>query len=191
MRGAKAQTVTSAGGTVFIRYKSTRCRPFGRLLLGSALLFFLGTSAAWATTYTWNSTSSTDWFTGTNWTPSGPPTSADTAVINLGASGPIVTATGALASAVDVGTASTGGTLGVQSAGTLTDTNSTIGGGGFTGTVTVTGTGSTWTNSNDLYLGYSGVGVLNVESGGDVSSAQVFMGYNSGESGTATVTGTG
>ena len=37
---------------------------------------------------------------------------------------------------------------------------------GSTGTVTVDGTGSTWTNSGDLYVGYSGSGTLNITNGG-------------------------
>ena len=62
---------------------------------------------------------------------------------------------------------------------------------GSTGTATVTGTGSKWTNSGSLYVGYSGSGTLNIEAGGQVSNTNGYLGYNSGSTGTATVTGTG
>ena len=35
-----------------------------------------------------------------------------------------------------------------------------------TGTVTVDGTGSTWTNSGDLYVGHYGIGTLDSTNGG-------------------------
>ena len=43
---------------------------------------------------------------------------------------------------------------------------------GSTGVVTVAGTGSTWTNSGDLYVGNSGNGTLNITGGGAVSNTQ-------------------
>ena len=57
------------------------------------------------------------------------------------------------------------------------------------GTVTVTGSGSKWTNSSDLYVGYNGKGTLNVESGGAVSAGACEIGFKSGSSGKVTVTG--
>ena len=58
-----------------------------------------------------------------------------------------------------------------------------------TGTATVTGAGSTWTNTSDLRVGYSGTGVLDVEDQGLVTNLVGYLGENSGSSGTATVTG--
>jgi T5SS/PEP-CTERM-associated repeat protein len=73
---------------------------------------------------------------------------------------------------------------------------------GSTGEVTVNGAGSTWTNSDeDLYIGYSGNGTLNITGGGTVnnyekdvkpdyaSNSRIFVGYNSGSIGTVTVGG--
>jgi T5SS/PEP-CTERM-associated repeat protein len=40
---------------------------------------------------------------------------------------------------------------------------------GSTGRVTVSGAGSTWTNSSELYVGYEGAGTLNITAGGVVS----------------------
>ena len=45
------------------------------------------------------------------------------------------------------------------------------------GEVTVDGAGSTWTNNNDLYLGYGGEGNLYINNGGTVSSSTGYIGY--------------
>ncbi|HEX3666828.1 MAG TPA: hypothetical protein VHU23_16510 [Rhizomicrobium sp.] len=120
------------------------------------------------------------------------PTSTSTAVINLGSSGPIVNATGAVANTVEVGTTATGGTLGVQSGGVLTDASGWIGqNAGSTGTATVSGSGATWTNTAGIRVGNSGSGTLNIQSGGTVNTALGYLGYAVGSSGIATVTGSG
>ncbi|MCK9555105.1 autotransporter domain-containing protein [bacterium] len=59
-----------------------------------------------------------------------------------------------------------------------------------TGVFTV-GAGSTWTNSNDLYVGHSGVGDFAVSGGGLVDSDYGVIGYNVGSEGAAVVTGAG
>ena len=61
---------------------------------------------------------------------------------------------------------------------------------GSTGTVTVTGTGSTWTNGSALYVGDRGTGTMNILDGGAVSNLIGAVGYNSG-AGTVTVNGVG
>ena len=60
-----------------------------------------------------------------------------------------------------------------------------------TGTVTVTGTGSKWTNSSKLTVGNSGSGTLTVEAGGEVSNTTGYIGYESSSTGVATVAGAG
>ncbi|MGI8397623.1 autotransporter outer membrane beta-barrel domain-containing protein [Agrobacterium deltaense] len=62
---------------------------------------------------------------------------------------------------------------------------------GASGTVTVTGAGSTWTNSDDLYVGHQGTGTLSIEDGGVVDNVAGHVGYFSGASGSVTVTGAG
>jgi len=59
------------------------------------------------------------------------------------------------------------------------------------GTVTVTGTGSTWTNSFDLWVGENGTGTFNVSNGGSVSNGEGCIGCNFGADGTANVDGAG
>jgi T5SS/PEP-CTERM-associated repeat protein len=67
---------------------------------------------------------------------------------------------------------------------------------GAVGTVQVDGTGSTWSNSSNVDVGYSGAGSLNITQGAQVSSVSTTnnynnIGYNKGASGTVTVDGTG
>ena len=63
---------------------------------------------------------------------------------------------------------------------------------GSTGTAIVTGSGSKWTNSNELYVGKSGSGSLTIADGGQISNTSYcYLGYDSDSSGTATITGSG
>ena len=89
------------------------------------------------------------------------------------------------------------GTLTVNSGSTLVCGSSYVGNNsGVTGTATVTGAGSKWTvgdnvSSSDLFIGFSGNGKLTVEAGGQVASKYSDLGYLSGSTGIATVTGAG
>jgi T5SS/PEP-CTERM-associated repeat protein len=62
---------------------------------------------------------------------------------------------------------------------------------GGVGTVTVSGAGSQWTNTSDLYVGYSGQGTLSILDGGKVSNTFGYVGTASGGVGTVTVSGVG
>jgi T5SS/PEP-CTERM-associated repeat protein len=62
---------------------------------------------------------------------------------------------------------------------------------GSTGTATIAGNGSTWTNSNQLYVGQSGNGTLIIQAGGKVSNSTGYLGCNSSSTGTATIAGNG
>lgn len=63
---------------------------------------------------------------------------------------------------------------------------------GAEGTVTVTGAGSAWSNSDDLYIGFDGTGTLSIDDGGAVDNVNGYIGYFSGAaSGRVTVTGSG
>ena len=85
------------------------------------------------------------------------------------------------------------GTLNIEDGGTV-NTNADINTLGFTsdstGTATITGTDSTWTNSDDLTVGRHGNGTLNIKAGGAVSNLSGFIGRDPGSTGSATVTGT-
>jgi T5SS/PEP-CTERM-associated repeat protein len=60
-----------------------------------------------------------------------------------------------------------------------------------TGTVTVTGTNSSWGVAGTLYVGQGGTGTLTVSDGGQVLSRDGFVGQQAGSVGTATITGQG
>ena len=62
---------------------------------------------------------------------------------------------------------------------------------GSSGSATVTGPGSTWTNSGILNVGHSGNGTVNITNGGVVTNGLTYVGSNAGGVGTVTVTGTG
>ncbi|WP_292190062.1 autotransporter domain-containing protein [Mesorhizobium sp.] len=83
------------------------------------------------------------------------------------------------------------GTLTISNGGIVSDTVGHIGSGQGTGTVTVGGIGSTWTNSGDLYIAEFGVGTLNIANGGKVSDVTGTIGWHAGSNGSVTVDGAG
>lgn len=85
------------------------------------------------------------------------------------------------------------GILNIKDGGRVVNRDGFIGGnwnlsGTGTGTAIVTGANSTWTNSNNLYVGQSGKGTLIIENGGAVTNLIGYISMYSGGS-TATVTG--
>jgi T5SS/PEP-CTERM-associated repeat protein len=84
------------------------------------------------------------------------------------------------------------GSLTIQDGIKVNSTDAFIGyNSGSTGTATVTGTGSTWTN-NGLYVGNFGSGTLSITNGGTVSTAWFgYVGYNPGSRGLVAVDGAG
>ncbi len=62
---------------------------------------------------------------------------------------------------------------------------------GTDGTVIVRGTGASWENSAELYVGDEGTGTLTIEDGGTAKDASAYIGHASGGTGTVTVIGTG
>jgi len=86
------------------------------------------------------------------------------------------------------------GELTVSNGGDITNANSGYVGRrtDSVGVVTVTGSGSTWTNSDALAIGFEGNGTLNVEAGGHVHSVNnTLIGDQDTSVSTATVTGAG
>ncbi|MBO9579692.1 MAG: autotransporter-associated beta strand repeat-containing protein [Sphingobium sp.] len=88
------------------------------------------------------------------------------------------------------------GTLRIIGGAKVTDRFGSIGvAAGSIGTVTVSGTGSTWSNSSQLSVGVEGTGRLNIEDGGRIVSGSgggiASIGSLAGSTGTVTVTGAG
>lgn len=79
------------------------------------------------------------------------------------------------------------GTLTISNGGAVSNANNGIIGsaGGSTGTVTVDGSGSSWTISNSLFVGGTGAGTLTIRNGGSVSAngnGGVIVGFNTSSS---------
>ena len=88
------------------------------------------------------------------------------------------------------------GTLNITNGGSVSNSStfsySSIGNSsGSTGTVTVDGACSTWTNGWCLYVGESGSGMLKITGGGTVRNTYGYIGDWSGSNGTVTVDGSG
>ncbi len=92
---------------------------------------------------------------------------------------------------VAVGNAGSG-TLDIISGGVVTSVGTSIISNFLTSTgiVTITGSGSSWTNTGDLDVGADGTATLNINSGGGLSNTNGYIGHNTG-SGAATIDGTG
>jgi len=85
-----------------------------------------------------------------------------------------------------------GGTLYITNGGSVSnDSSGSIGHySGSTGAVTVSGAGSTWTNSKRLYVGRNGGATLDITNGGIFSNdSSGSIGYYSGSTGAVTVSG--
>jgi fibronectin-binding autotransporter adhesin len=82
--------------------------------------------------------------------------------------------------------------LGILAGGKANSSSGNIGDqAGSIGSAVVSGTGSAWNNSGNLYVGNLGRGTITVENGATVTSAIGYIGNNAASSGTATVTGQG
>ena len=139
----------------------------------------------------WNGSASTDWFNAGNWAAIVPNNTTSTRIDTVTPNATVIGAAGAQATGLRVGVAATGA-LTIQNGGTVNNTLGIIGdNAGSTGTATVDGAGSRWTNSSDFYVGHSGTGTLTIRNGGAVSNVVGFVGRYSTSTSTATVDGAG
>ncbi len=87
------------------------------------------------------------------------------------------------------------GSLSIADGGRVSNALGWLGAGNYlakgSGTATVSGSGSTWTNNGQLILGFAGTGSMSVSDGGNVSNGNGYLGYYSGDTGRATVSGAG
>ncbi|QTL04661.1 autotransporter domain-containing protein [Aquabacter sp. L1I39] len=108
----------------------------------------------------------------------------------------------ALTGSLSVTTATVGSdasaTLAISGGGSLTSANATVGGpAGGVGTVTISGVGSSWTNTSELTVGYDGgTGSITVSDGASLTARRLALSTASWESGSGgngslTVTGAG
>src|SRR5437870_10759740 len=139
----------------------------------------------------WTGAASTDWFSAGNWSAGVPTSSTSTRIDTVTPNATVIGAAGAQATGLRVGVFGTGA-LTIQNGGTVSNTLGIIADqAGSSGTATVDGAGSTWTNSSDFYVGHAGSGTLTIRNGGALSNVHGFVGNFSGSSGIATVDGAG
>ncbi|MDJ0513734.1 MAG: autotransporter domain-containing protein [Methyloceanibacter sp.] len=150
-------------------------------------------------TFTWTGSVSTNWLRGFNWNSGfvpgrGPIRNVDVDIVNVVPNQPIIDGSDPVYLPVDLGTGDIQvdiGLLTIRNAGELRNQYGRIGQElGSNGAVTVTGDGSVWENTGNLYVGYYGTGTLNIENGGRVSTEQeAYIGLMNGGNGEVTVTG--
>ena len=127
--------------------------------------------------------------------------SASGSVINVTGAGSTLSVEkgGALNGALVVGEASTG-SVAIASGGTVSDYNGTLGNqAGSTGYMSVWGAGALWRNvydpsvlySGNINVGLYGTGQLDVENGGQVTGTRMYIGNETGSTGTVVVDGAG
>jgi T5SS/PEP-CTERM-associated repeat protein/autotransporter-associated beta strand protein len=139
----------------------------------------------------WNGSASTDWFSVGNWSAIVPTNSTSTRIDTVTPNATVVGAAGAQATGLRVGVSGTGA-LTIQNGGTVNNTLGIIAdNAGSSGTATVDGAGSRWTNSSDFYVGHNGNGTLTIRNGGAVSNVYGFIGRYSSSTSVATVDGAG
>ena len=167
------------------------CKFVSSGVLAAIALFTASTASTYAQT-NWSGAVSSDWFTAGNWD-AGVPTAATSANIDTVTPNPAaVTSAGATALNLAVGQNGTG-VLVVQNGGTLSDFGGFVGNlPGSLGTATISGAGSTWTNSGNVVVGGQGTGTLTVENGGTLNSGGGgSIGLAVGSTGIVMVTGPG
>jgi T5SS/PEP-CTERM-associated repeat protein/autotransporter-associated beta strand protein len=142
----------------------------------------------------WTGATSGNWFTATNWDTGAVPVLGDNAIIDTTTPNAAVLGGGATGvSNLTVGNVATG-TLTITSGGLLAY-DGAIGylgfGAGSSGTIAITGPGSTLTALHTLAVGYAGTGTLQVSNGAVVNASDGEVGQVAGSTGTATVDGAG
>ncbi len=144
-------------------------------------------------TISWTGSSSTDWFTGTNWSTGDVPASSDFAEIDTTDPNATVISDSSTNGTAEVdliivGDSNTGSLI-IENGGALTvDDTMSIAEAGGTGTVTVTGSGSTLMIADELNIGDQGTGTLTIADGGAVTISPNFGGFSMGGDSTSVTT---
>jgi fibronectin-binding autotransporter adhesin len=169
------------------------CCKYTALVSFAALsVFVLTAQPTLAQTRFWDGSTSSDWFTGSNWDTNAAPTAADDAILNTIVPNPtVIGAAGAVADVVDVGGAGTG-MLTVNGAGTLVAAGVNAGvQPGSNGTFIITGPNANVT-ANTVEIALEGTGRIEVLGGADLLTNQQFtVGGFGGGPGTGLLRGNG
>lgn len=170
--------------------QSARARGYAALLLAGTAIAGIPLSSP-AQAQTWTGALSTNWFTPGNWSPNAIPSSAAPVTIDtISPHATVIGTSAATSGSVDVGQTATGA-LTISGGGTLYASGSVDLGlsTGASGAVTVTGAGSSLTETGTLEVGYLGTGVLRVQNGGAILADNASIGFVG--NGSATVDGAG
>jgi outer membrane autotransporter protein len=167
------------------------CKFVSFRLLAAIALFTVSTVSTHAQT-NWTGAFSNGWFNPLNWNAGVPNALTSANIDTVTPNSTEIRGAGATALNLAVGQNGTG-MLVIQNGGTLTDFGGFVGNlPGSLGTVTVSGAGSTWTNTGTLVVGGLGTGALTIQNGGTVNSGGGgSIGLSVGSTGTVTVTGPG
>jgi len=172
-----------------------RPAPLLRVLRGGSSIAALGLACVGVTpalATDWTGSTSNDWFTGANWSAGVPASASDVTIHTVTPNPTVIGTAGAQAKNVFVGLSGAVGDLTIKSGGTLASFDSHIGSdSGSTGTATVSGAGSQWTNAGNFYIGDFGNGTLTIEGGASASDNFGFIAAAVGSTGKLTVTGPG
>ncbi|MGX9961704.1 autotransporter outer membrane beta-barrel domain-containing protein [Roseomonas sp. F4] len=162
-------------------------RPRNWPVLATILLSTTALSAAAFADQSWTGAVGADWFTAGNWI-SAVPGGADAVTIGgAGPADPVIQGGAASAFRVIV---TEGGTLDLSGGGTVAvGETTTIGNADGAGSVTISGAGSSWTNTNLIQLGLGGTGSLSVRDGARLTTYEGTLRLGAG--GSLTITGPG
>lgn len=181
--------MTSLSRASRTRFVSCTARRQAALLLAGASLAALPTIVS--AQAVWNGSSSTDWSTDANWTPTGAPTSATDVKIDTTATNPTVLTSTGHANNVTVGENGQG-SLTVQANGNLIGASVLVGANaGSNGTVSFSGANAQLNLTSDLSIGLHGSGLFNADSGTNIAVGNISIGSQSDGVGQMTLTGTG
>lgn len=205
----------SSGGKRAARRGVARRPGLVVLLLSTTALTGIAAAPALAADTTWDGSTDSNWFDGSNWDTNAVPTAADDVFINATIGSPVIdSGNDAIANEVAIGTFPTGGLLEISGAGSsLAAAGALVGvfrpGSmaftlGSTGTIGYTYIGDSSQGSGLvtvdldssvdlelLYVGFEGTGTLSLASGGDVTSNFAYVGNKAGSEGVAQVDGLG
>jgi outer membrane autotransporter protein len=164
-------------------------RSIGGIALAVGLSTIVAPTWAAGVSITWVGNEGS-WFTDDNWSEGLAPTEFDYALIDKGGTALVSSGT---AQAYSIGVYD--GTLDITNGGAVSNTLGSIGNnygiGTGTGSATVDGAGSSWTNSDILRVGRHTEGRLDITNGGAVSNTIGLIGNNLDGTGSVTVDGAG
>jgi T5SS/PEP-CTERM-associated repeat protein/autotransporter-associated beta strand protein len=160
------------------------------LLLKACMLIFLYFLSSLSYADDWTGTTSTDWFTPSNWS-AGIPTSTTDVNINAAGFSPTLTAAGAVANNFFIGSTSPN-TFNINTGGSLQSANAYIGY-AASGTALITGPNAVWNNSGEMIVAdlSNSSATFDITAGGIANTGSASIGSQVSASGTVVLSDIG